>query len=282
LSIFVLGAVLLAALFHATWNALLRAQPDRTFASQVVAIFTGLFGIPFMIALPLPAPEAWPYILASSFIHVGYFALVGFAYRSADLGVAYPLTRGSAPLLTAVFAFFLVGEALGLNGWLAIVLIGGGIAALSIDALMSGGLTRQAALAVATNAVVIMAYTLIDGLGIRVANGPLSYAAWLVTCTSFYVLVLALLTRRRAFFPAIKKIWLPGLLAGALVLPSYAIALWAMTRAPIGLVAALRETSVLFAGAIGAYCFGEKFGPRRWIAVVLIVGGIILLKLPAL
>lgn len=281
MSAFVLGAVLLAALFHATWNALLRAQPDRSFASQVVAIFAGLFGIPFMIALPLPAPESWPYIAASSLIHVGYFALVGFAYRSADLGIAYPLTRGSAPLLTAVFAFLLVGEALGLNGWLAIVLIGGGIATLSVDALVRGGLTRQAALAVATNAVVIMTYTLIDGLGTRVANGTLSYTAWLITCTGIYVLALALLIRRRAFFYEIKKIWRPGLLAGALVLPSYGIALWAMTRAPIGLVAALRETSVLFASAIGAYCFGEKFGQRRWIAVAFIVGGIILLKLPA-
>jgi drug/metabolite transporter (DMT)-like permease len=207
--------------------------------------------------------------------------LVGFAYRSADLGVAYPLTRGSAPLLTALIAFLFLSEALAWNGWLAIFILAAGIVTLSADALIRGGLTGRAAMAVATNAGVIVTYTLVDGLGARVAGSGFVYGAWLLAGTGLCVLIFAVVKRRQTFFREAKKIWLPGLIAGSLVLPSYSIALWAMTQAPIGLIAALRETSVLFAAIIGARFFGEPFGPRRWIALVLIVGGIILLRLPA-
>ena len=281
MSTFILAAVLLGALFHASWNAIVKAQDDHSLAALVVAVMAGLSGLPLMLALPAPPVAAWPYLVASSLIHIGYFALVGFAYRSADLGVAYPLTRGSAPLLTALIAFVFFTEALAWNGWLAIVILAAGIVMLSADALMRGGLTRHAALAVATNAGVIVAYTLVDGLGARVAGSGFVYGAWLLAGTGFCVLVFALLTRRQAFFREAQKIWRPGLVAGVLVLPSYGIALWAMTQAPIGLVAALRETSVLFAAVIGARLFGEPFGPRRWIALTLIAGGIVLLKLPA-
>jgi drug/metabolite transporter (DMT)-like permease len=268
--------------FHASWNAIIKAQDDHSLAALVVAVFAGLYGIPLMLALPAPPAVAWPYLVASSLIHVGYFALVGFAYRSTDLGVAYPLTRGSAPLLTALIAFLFLAEALAWNGWLAILILAAGIVTLSADALIRGGLTRRAAMAVATNACVIVAYTLVDGLGARVAGSGLVYGAWLLAGTGLCVLAFALVLRRQAFFREAKKIWLPGLIAGSLVLPSYGIALWAMMQAPIGLVAALRETSVLFAAIIGARFFGEPFGPRRWFALVLIVGGIILLKLPAI
>ena len=121
--------VLCGALFHASWNAIVKAQDDHSLAALVVAVFAGCFGIPFMLALPAPPPTAWPYVVASSLIHVGYFVLVGFAYRSADLGVAYPLTRGSAPLMTALIAFLFLSEALAWNGWLAIVVLAEGLTA---------------------------------------------------------------------------------------------------------------------------------------------------------
>ena len=279
MSTLVLAAVLLGALFHATWNAIVKAQTDHSLAALVVAVIAGFFGIPLMLALPMPPVDAWPYIVASSLIHVGYFVLVGFAYRSADLGVAYPLTRGSAPLMTAIVAFLLIGEMISWKGWLAIILLATGIVTLSIDALLRGGLSWRAAVAVATNAGVIVTYTLVDGLGARITGSGLVYGAYMIVGTGLCVLAYALIVLRQAFFQEAKKIWLPGLLAGALVLPSYGIALWAMTLAPIGLVAALRETSVMFAAFVGAYFFNEKFGPRRWVAVVLIVVGIVLLRL---
>jgi drug/metabolite transporter (DMT)-like permease len=280
LSPFVLAAVLLGALFHATWNAIIKSQTGRPLMAEVVAVLAIFTGIPVALVLPPPPPGAWPYLLVSSLIHIGYFMLIGYMYRAADLGVAYPLTRGSAPLLTAIFAFVLIGETMEWNSWLAVVLIAAGILALSVDALIRGGLTWRAALAVAANAGVIVAYTLLDGLGSRKTGSGLIYGAWLLIGSGTCVFVFAALAHRRDFFRAIRQNWMTAALAASLMLPSYGIVLWAMARAPIGLIAALRETSVVFAAAFGTYFFGERFGPRRWIAVAFILGGIILLRLP--
>jgi drug/metabolite transporter (DMT)-like permease len=212
-------------------------------------------------------------------IHVGYFGLVAFAYRSADLGVAYPLTRGTAPPATALLAFLLIGETLGLQGWIAVIAIAVGIVALSADALARGGLSRATAAAAFTNAGVIVVYTLIDGLGARVTGSGVIYVAWMLAATAILLFPLMLALRGPGFIGELRRGWLLALGGGALALASYGIALWAMTLAPIGLVAALRETSVLFAAILGAALFGEPFGPRRWLALALIVGGILILRL---
>jgi drug/metabolite transporter (DMT)-like permease len=275
----VLAAVLVGALIHASWNALIKGQSDKFAAAALVAIGAGLISIPIIAWLPAPPPAAWPYIAASSLIHVGYFALVGFAYRTADLGVAYPLTRGTAPPLTALFAFLIVGEALGINQWLAIVVIAAGILTLSGDAILRGGLTGATALAAFANAGVIVVYTLVDGLGARTAGSALVYVTWMHVGTASLGVLLLLALRGRSFIEAARTSWIFGLGAGALALTSYAIALWAMTLAPIGLVAALRETSVLFAAILGTIFFGESFSAKRWLALVLIVAGIVALRL---
>jgi drug/metabolite transporter (DMT)-like permease len=276
---FVLAAVLFGAVLHAVWNALIKAQADKFNASALVAIGAGVVALPVIAAVPLPAPEAWPFVAASAVIHVGYFALVALAYRAADLGVAYPLTRGTAPPATALLAFLLIGETLGLYGWFAVIAIAAGIVALSADALLRGGLTRATAAAALLNAGVIVIYTLVDGLGARAAGNAFSYVAWMLAATA--ILVAALMTSRRGvgFAAGLARQWALALGAGALALASYGIALWAMTLAPIGLVAALRETSVLFAAILGWFLFAEPFGPRRWVALALIVGGIAVLRL---
>ena len=276
---FVLAAVLLGALIHALWNALIKAQPDKFSAAALVAIGAGVASLPLIAVLPMPPAAAWPYIAASAVIHVGYFALVAFAYRSADLGVAYPLTRGSAPPATALLAFLLLGETLGWSGWLAVTAIAVGIVALSADALMRGGLTKATAAGALLNAGVIVVYTLVDGVGARVAGSGFVYVAWMLAGTAILLALLIFAMRGRAFIADIRKSWPLGLGAGSLALASYAIALWAMTLAPIGLVAALRETSVLFAAILGAALFGEPFGPKRWLALGFIVGGILVLRL---
>jgi len=276
---FVLAAVLLGALIHALWNALIKAQPDKFSAAALVAIGAGVASLPLIAVLPMPPTAAWPYIAASAVIHVGYFALVAFAYRSADLGVAYPLTRGSAPPATALLAFLLLGETLGWSGWLAVAAIAVGIVALSADALMRGGLTKATAAGALLNAGVIVVYTLVDGVGARVAGSGFVYVTWMLAGTAILLALLIFAMRGRAFIADIRKSWPLGLGAGSLALASYAIALWAMTLAPIGLVAALRETSVLFAAILGAALFGEPFGPKRWLALGFIVGGILVLRL---
>ena len=280
MSSFVLVMVLAGALLHASWNAILKAQKDQLSASGLVAVGAGIVAVPLMLFLPQPAPAAVPYIVASAIIHVGYFALVGYAYRTADLGVAYPLTRGSAPVFTALIAYLLIGETLGLNGWLAVLLIAAGIVTLSADALIRGGLSAKTAAAAFANAAVIVTYTLVDGFGARAAGSGIAYGAWMIAGTGALVALLVLAIRPRIAFEEARKGWRLALIAGALALGSYGIALWAMTLAPIGLVAALRETSVLFAAIMGAYFFREPFGPKRWIALALIVGGIVLLRLP--
>jgi drug/metabolite transporter (DMT)-like permease len=277
-SSFVIAAVLFAALLHATWNALVKAREDKLFAATLVAIGAGIVALPCIAFLPLPAPAAWPYLVASSVIHVGYFALVAYAYRAADLGVAYPLTRGTAPPLTAVLAWLFVGEALGWKGWLAVLAIALGVVALSAEALLRGGLTRATAIATFANAGVIVLYTLIDGLGARAAGNPFSYVAWMLAGTAV-MLFAAMLWKRGTAFARKLTTSLPFAIgAGGISLFSYAIALWAMTLAPIGLVAALRETSMMFAALLGALLFNEAFGPRRWLALCLIVFGVIALR----
>jgi drug/metabolite transporter (DMT)-like permease len=279
LTSFVLAAVLLGALIHASWNALIKSQPDKFSAAALVAIGAGIVALPLMILLPAPPSAAWPYIAASAVIHVGYFALVAFAYRSADFGVAYPLTRGSAPLFTALLAASLIGENLNWNGWLAVIAIAAGVIGLSADALLRGGLTRATALAALTNAGVIVIYTLVDGVGARVTGSGFVYVAWMLAGTAILLFVQMMVVRGSSFVAALRHGWMFGIGTGALALASYAIALWAMTMAPIGIVAALRETSVLFAAILGSLLFRESFGPRRWLALAFIVGGIAVLRL---
>jgi drug/metabolite transporter (DMT)-like permease len=281
LSAFVLAAVLLGALFHATWNAIIKSLPNRSIAAEVVAVLSGFTGIPVALALSPPPPEAWPYLIASSLIHIGYFTLLGYIYRSADLSVAYPMTRGSAPLLTAIVAFILIGENMHWSGWLAVSLIALGIAALSFDALLRGGLNWKTGLAVAAVAGIIVCYTMIDGIGTRKVGNGLIYGAWLMMANMLTLFSYAMIVHRKAFFGELRQIWPRASIAASLQLPAYATVLWAMTKAPIGLVAALREVSVVFAAIIGAYFFGERFGPQRWLAVALIIGGVMLLRLPA-
>jgi drug/metabolite transporter (DMT)-like permease len=278
LTSFVLAAVLFGALIHATWNALIKAQADKFAASALVAVGAGVVALPVMAALPAPPPAAWPYIAASAVIHVGYFLLVAFAYRSADLGVAYPLTRGTAPPATALLAFLLLGETLGLNGWLAVTAVAIGIIALSADAISRNGLNAATTTGALTNAGVIVLYTLVDGVGARVTGSGFIYVAWMLAATAILLLALMLALRGAVFLKAVRGGWRLAIGGGTLALASYAIALWAMTVSPIGLVAALRETSVLFAAILGAILFKEPFGPRRWMALVLIVGGIVILR----
>jgi drug/metabolite transporter (DMT)-like permease len=274
----ILLAVLAGALLHASWNALIKWEPDKLAASAAIAVGAGVVALPLALMNPVPLPASWPLIAFSSVIHVLYFVLVGYALRHADLGVAYPLTRGSAPAFTAIFAAVWLGEMLALSGWLAVGAIAAGVVTLSADALVRGGLTPRAAVLAFTNAAVVVAYTLVDGVGARLAGNAVSYVSWMMAGTALLIVPIALIFYREQVAEKERGFWIRALFAGGLSIASYGIALWAMTRAPIGLVAALRETSVLFAAILGAIIFGERFGPKRWAALILIVIGIGLLR----
>jgi drug/metabolite transporter (DMT)-like permease len=276
----ILLVVLAGALLHASWNALIKWEQDKLAASIAVAFGAGLAAIPLVLLSPWPLAPSWPWIAVSSVIHVFYFGLVGYALRHADLGVVYPLTRGSAPAFTAILAAVWIGEVLALSGWLAIGAIAAGVVTLSADALTRGGLTPRTAVVAFTNAAVVVAYTLVDGIGARLAGNALSYVSWMLIGTAALIAPIALAFYRGQVAQKERGFWIRTLIAGALTIGSYGIALWAMTQAPIGLVAALRETSVLFAAILGALLFDERFGPKRWAALILIVVGIGLLRMP--
>jgi drug/metabolite transporter (DMT)-like permease len=280
LSIAILLSVLFGALLHASWNALIKWEPDKLVASGAIATGAGLVALPIALLGPLPLGPAWPLIVFSAVVHVGYFALVGYALRHADLGVAYPLTRGSAPAFTAIIAAIWLGESLALSGWLAVGAIATGVVTLSADAMLRGGLTLRAAALAFGNAAVVVLYTLVDGVGGRLAGDAVAYVSWMMAATAAIIVILTLLFRRDAIAGHGTGFWLRAFVGGGLALASYGIAIWAMTKAPIGLVAALRETSVLFAAILGVILFDERFGSKRWAALILIVIGIGLLRWP--
>ena len=271
-------AVLGAAMLHAAWNAMLKGGRDTTLDMAVVVAGSGLVVVPFLPFLPLPARESWPYIAASMAIHIGYYtALVG-TYRAGDLSHGYPLMRGVAPLLVASFGVLMLGEVPGLSMGLGILLISGGVIAIAFIGGASWLHNPRATAWALANAALIASYTLVDGAGVRLSGSAASYAAWMFFLDAFpYFLIVAWL-RRGELVPYALRHWGRGLAGGGASAAAYAIALWAMTLAPVAAVAALRETSVIFAAVLGSWLLKEPFGRARLAGAGAVVVGIIFLK----
>jgi drug/metabolite transporter (DMT)-like permease len=271
--------VLLGAALHATWNVIIKAGSDKQLDTMLVisgGAIIAAFVLPFV---PLPEKASWPYLGASVAIHFFYFTLVALAYRTGDLSYAYSIMRGSAPLLTAVVAAVTVREPLSFGAWIGIALISFGIHGLTGDSWRSGRFPLASTIFGLLNAVVIMAYTLVDGLGIRLSGNASSYILWLFLLIPLPLLSLTLLTRPKAFGTQLRLRWKAGFFGGICTAVSYGLALWAMTVAPIALVAGLRETSVIF-GTVFAWLFlHERFGAVRYVAAGLVTLGGIAIKL---
>ncbi len=236
--------VLLAALMHASWNAIAKSGTNKLLDITVMALAGGLMCALALPFLPLPEPESWPCLAASLLLHFFYFMVLVGAYANADLSHAYPLMRGVAPLLVALFGVFLLDDHLTASMWAGIALISAGI--LLPFWLMAGrtkDLIRSSSFALA-NAGIIAAYTLVDGFGTRLSAHPLSYCLWLFLLDPLPILAVAVVRHRMGVWRHIKARWLPSVVGGLLTVAAYGIVLWAMTRAPIAAVAALRETSV--------------------------------------
>ena len=229
-------------------------------------------------ALPFlsqPSRAAWPFLAVSAALHVVYFALIAEAYERGDVSVAYPLMRGTAPMLTAVLAWAVLGERLPPVGWLGIAIICGGVA-LMAHRTNAGGENGAIRVALA-NAVVIAAYTLNDATGARASDAAVAYTLWILPLTA----VPALLWLRRGQLPRWPTLaeMGRGVGGGACTLSAYALALWAMTVAPVAPVAALRETSMLFGIALARLFLRERLGRRGWGAATAIAIGAAILRL---
>lgn len=271
--------VLLGALLHASWNAMVRSSQDKLLDTVLIVTGAGivaLAGLPFMA---MPAPASWPYLAASVLVHVGYFALVAMAYHDGELSFAYPLMRGTAPMFSAIAAALLLDESPSLNGWLGILFICGGVLLLAFDALRTGTFSGKAASYAFGNAAVIVIYTLIDGMGARLSGAAFSYTAWMLMLTAIPMLAACRMKLRPEVFGYLSANWRKALLGGALSLGAYGLALWAMTRAPIALVAALRETSVVFALLIAALFMRERITRLRYGAVAVVLAGVVAMRL---
>jgi drug/metabolite transporter (DMT)-like permease len=281
MSLTVSFAVLLAALLHASWNAMIKGGSDVLLDTAAIVAGAGLVALPFLFLVPLPAPASWPYILASVATHVAYYFLMINAYRSGDLSLVYPLMRGVAPLLTGLLAIVWVGEWPGAFGWAGMALISLGVMALAFRPTRVGAALHGHGRAVGFalgNAGVIALYTLIDGTGARLSGNAWSYIVWLFVLDALPFTIYMLATRGRSFVSALMQRRKRGLVGGSLSAAAYAISVWAMTQAPMALVASLRETSVLFATLIGARLLKEQLTPRRWAGAGAVVAGVVALK----
>ncbi|HYI69453.1 MAG TPA: DMT family transporter [Skermanella sp.] len=280
MSIQVMLLVLLSAFLHASWNAVVKSSSDKFLDIVLVTGGSALLSALVLPFLPVPDPASWPYAAASVVIHVGYFALVGAAYRVGDMSFAYPLMRGTAPVLVTFASGPLIGEYLGLGAWGGVLLISAGVLGMTFAKSRpgSGGRGNAASLALA-NAAVIALYTIVDGAGVRLSGSAAAYTMWVFLATALPIGAWALLLRRADLVAHCRSRWHFGLIGGACTLGAYVLALWAMTQAPVALVAALRETSILFGTALSAVVLKERFGWHRHAAALAVVSGAVILKL---
>ena len=279
----VLAAVLGAALLHALWNSLVKSADDKFLSSALVALWCGVAAFAAALILPWPSRAAAPFVVASALIHIVYFLLVGRLYRNADLSVAYPMMRGLAPLIAALIALATLGEAPGPVAVLGIVILVFGVMLMGASGLAHGRIDAPTLAVALANSVVIAVYSVIDGQGGRI-SGPstlfaFAYNAWADALTALAYAPIVLLLRGRSVTFAFVRNWRRGLAGGLAAFVGYAIVVWAMTQAPIAAVAALRETSVVFAALIGVVLLGEPFQTQRAVAALVILAGVVTLRL---
>lgn len=271
--------ILFAAGLHAGWNVLIKKESDD--ASNTVLIIAGssVIGVVFLPFVPLPLAASWPYLGASVIIHLFYFGLLLLAYQKGDMSLVYPLMRGLPPMLTALAASILLQESLTVKGWIGIALVSAGALLLTADFRLSGKF-RLAPVALAVlEAAIIVLYTLVDAQGARLSGQAFSYTGWMLFLLALICLVTVPCIQGRQVFSKMAANWKKSLIGGGCTFASYGIALWAMTKAPVALVAALRETSILFGLILSVLILKERITRIRGLSILLIVAGAAAIKM---
>lgn len=271
-------AVLAAAFLHAGWNAFVKISADRLVLMAVAKICSTVIALLAIPHIDVPPPEAWPYITASVVIHTGYFLFLVIAYRFGDLSQVYPLARGAAPLIVAAIAVPLLGETLSQQNLWAILLISAGVVSLMLTRQADGAIQTQAVLAALATACFTAGYTIVDGAGVRLCATPESYMLWLNVFNGLPIIAVALVLRRGTFVPQAGKVWKVALASTVVSLFAYWIVLWATTQAPISLVAAVREASMVFAVMFGVVFLKERLDLRRLASVFVTLAGLVMMK----
>lgn len=278
MSLSVIFLVLGAALLHATWNIIVKGGSNKFFETAINALGGGLGSLFILPFLPTPDRVAWPLLAVSCCCHLAYYFSMAQAYKTTDLSLGYTIMRGTAPMLTAL-ALSLFGSALGLAGWSGVILLCSGIFALAVQEKMNGAGNLKGVLYSLRTSFIIMGYTLADGFGARLSGDSVSYTCWIFFLNIFPINLYALARYGREYVAYLKPRGPIGLIGGLCGLASYGVAIWAMTIAPIALVAALRETSVIFGMLLAVIFLGEKLTPLRVLAVLLVAAGAMIVRL---
>lgn len=273
------AAVLLAAVLHATWNALAHTITDRLVGLALIGVATTVLAAGLVLVAPVPAPASRPWLAGSAALHVAYLLLLMRSYRLGDFGQVYPVARGVSPLLVGLAGAALLGERLSPVRLAGVVTISLGLATLVLAGGPPTRAARPALVAAALTGVAIAAYTTLDGVGVRSAGTVVGYAGWLFLLQGPVLPLVALAVRRRRLWAGLRPHLVRGLLGGALSLAAYGLVLWAQTEGALATVAALRETSVIVGAIIASVVLGERFGRWRVAASVLVAGGVVLLTL---
>lgn len=275
MSLFALSIVLFAALLHASWNAMVKAGGDRALILAGVALSHALAGAALILLSEPPARESWPALIVSTLVHYAYYALLFQAYRLGDLSQVYPISRGLAPMLVAVGAFLLIGESLPPLAWTGLIAVSLGIWLLSLRP-QGVEVDRRAVVVAVVLGLAIASYSVADGIGVRLAGDPTGYMGWLFLFEApvvFAVLGPRIL-RRGAIDP---RTFALGMLGGLFAVTAYGLVLYAKTIAPIGVVSAVRESSVVIAALIGVILLGERPWKKRIVAALIVATGVVAL-----
>ena len=270
--------LLLAALIHAAWNALLKRSGDRLLTLTVIIVTGSSLGWAATPLVSFPPPATWPLLAGAVVVHNAYYVFLLQAYRFGDLSHVYPLSRGLAPLLVAGMAAGVAGEVPGAAGIGGLLLVSAGIAALTFAEGIPRGTAARAVVFAGLVGIMIAGYTVIDGLGIRWSRSPWDFIVWLLAFNGIPLLAIALMRRSGQLAAFFRQHGKHALVGGLISCIGFCIVLFALSRGTMAHVAAIRETSVLFAAIIGAVMLRESFGAVRIAAAAAITAGLVLLQ----
>lgn len=269
--------VLGSAVLHASWNALIKSGQDRLLHTAAIVFWAGVVALPFLIFVDSPARESWPFLAISNIVHMVYYVALASAYRTGNLSFAYPLIRGSAPLIVALGSVFIFHDSLSLLSWTGIMMVCTGVLTIALRTGLPGSWnTIGWSLLCATT---IAIYSLADGQGARQSQSVAGYGAWMyVLEATVFLSGMTLSGRGPKLAGYVVAHWRSTLMGGVMSAVAYGISLWAMTKAPVALVSATRETSVLFATLIGVWFLRERLSWRQWSGAIVVVLGTVLLR----
>ncbi len=269
--------VLLAALLHATWNVIVKQDSDRLLFLTLMSVASALLWLPLLPFVNPPGGAAFVYVIVSAVLHAFYKLFLAGGYRHGDLNQVYPVARGAAPLLVGLLAYLVADETLDPLQIAAVLLIGGGIMSLILHRGLPVRREAKALGYAAATAVMIAGYTVVDGLGVRVAASVLGYAVYLFVFEGVFFTAIAIAMRGRAVIAYSRVAWKPVAASALFSSAAYALVLWALTLADMALVSALRETSVLFGALMGTFLLREALGAWRISSAAVILTGLVLL-----